>query len=57
MSVSVPFPVSGRRRRSWVSFTQLACLYDRMVLVTYRAPVVGGVVLYHLAWQHVMRWA
>ena len=50
--MSVPFPVPGRRRRPWVSFVMVGCLYGSIVYVVYRCPVVGGVALYHLAWQH-----
>lgn len=50
--MSVSFPFSGRRRRSWVSFIKSGCHYNRIVYVVYRCPVVAGVALYHLAWQH-----
>ncbi|MGN6247361.1 MAG: hypothetical protein ACTHNG_03335 [Ginsengibacter sp.] len=50
--MSVAFPVPGRRRRPWVSFIMVGCLYGSLVHVVYRCPVVDGVVLYHLAWQH-----
>ena len=50
MSSSFPFP--GRRRRSWVSYIHVGCLYGHIVYVVYRCPVVGGVAMYHLAWQH-----
>ncbi|MBX2888010.1 MAG: hypothetical protein KF829_05105 [Ferruginibacter sp.] len=50
MLASFPFP--SRRRRQWVSFLVTGCHYSRLVHVVYRCPVVAGVPLVHLAWQH-----
>jgi hypothetical protein len=41
-----------RRPRKWVSWLSTGCLYDSMVHVVYRCPVVNGVPLVHLSWQH-----
>ncbi len=41
-----------RRPRKWVSWLSTGCLHDRMVHVVYRCPVVAGVPLVHLSWQH-----
>ncbi len=50
MSASFPFP--GRRRRQWVSWLSTGCLHGSLVHVVFRCPVVGGVPLVHLSWQH-----
>ncbi|MBX2920222.1 MAG: hypothetical protein KF741_13340 [Ferruginibacter sp.] len=49
-SFRASFP--GRRRRQWVSYFFYGCLYNAQVCVIMRCPVVNGVALVHLAWQH-----
>jgi hypothetical protein len=46
------FPFRGVRRRKWVSYVSYGCLYDSIVMVVYRAPVINNIIQYHLAWQH-----
>lgn len=50
MPASFPFP--GRRRRQWVSWLSTGCLHGSLVHVVFRCPVVAGVPLVHLSWQH-----
>ena len=50
---SIPFSYfPGRRRRAWVSFTSVGCYNDAVVYVIWRCPVVSGIALIYLAWQH-----
>ena len=49
------FPFYRRRPRRWLSYCYYGCLYDRIVLVVMRCPVINGAPAYHLAWQHAIR--
>ena len=42
----------GRRRRAWISYESYGCLYDSTVCIVYRCPVVDGVPVVRLSWQH-----
>lgn len=42
----------GRRRRQWVSYFFYGVLYNKPVCVIMRCPVVNGIAMGHLAWQH-----
>lgn len=46
------FASLGRRRRKWISFCYYGCQYDEIVMVVMRCPVIDGIILIHLAWQH-----
>ena len=41
-----------RRRRAWVSYSIVGCLYDTAVCIIYRCPVVAGIPQLRLSWQH-----
>jgi hypothetical protein len=47
-----PFPIPGRRRRKWISYCYYGCEYDQIVKVVMRCPIINGIVLIKLAWQH-----
>ena len=50
MKAKFPFP--GRRRRKWVSYTYCGCLYDEIVLIVMRCPVINSKPVTALSWQH-----
>jgi len=50
--MTTKFPIVGRRKRKWISYTYPACHYDQIVLVVMRCPVKEGVVLFRLGWLH-----
>jgi len=43
---------SGRRRRKWISYTYYGCLYDEIVLIVMRCPIIKGQPVLNLSWQH-----
>ena len=50
MKAKFPFP--GRRRRKWVSYAYCGCLYDEIVLIVMRCPVINCKPVTALSWQH-----
>ena len=46
------FNLLKRKRRKWVSYYFHGCLYDRVVIVVMRCPVIDGIPVIHLSWQH-----
>lgn len=50
--MSKQFAIPERKKRKWISYCYYGCLYNEVVKVVMRCPVVNGVALIHLAWQH-----
>lgn len=46
------FAILKRKKRKWISYCYYGCLYNEVVKVVMRCPMVDGIALINLAWQH-----
>ena len=46
------FRSPDRKKRKWISYTYYGCHNDQIVMVVMRCPLVDGIALVNLSWQH-----